>query len=359
MFDARQDNLSTEEAWAKVGNCLDFELRRLVRMDLRTGLFNFVEADFGTKAGFTTQLMGASYLWFRAANGVQKSVAKELAMSATLLQHPSGGAIQPYNASAKDEPLIDIVEFAAVAGNLAYLARETGDISLYDCLVSGSNYLLGERIEDTPGAILKNRNTVAHDVINASAYAANAWAHTFDLTQDQIYLDAMIESVKHVISRWSASEAGWWNYAETWDKRVLLGRSVSYQASILALIGEVQQFLPDNISKTWDAIRDSADSALVAALSEIEHGDFEAPTWSRDWANVFEIDWFLNRFSSMDTGNCLAKIRLQELSQDLELGIRCWTVRHPAVDTPQRTPVSTEFRKIANLSGSYVRAAAF
>ena len=97
MSDAKQVNLPAEVAWAKIGDCLDSELRRLVTIDSKTGLFNFVEAAFGTNAGFTTQLMGASYLWLRATNGVQESVAKELAMSAALLQHPSGGAIQPYN----------------------------------------------------------------------------------------------------------------------------------------------------------------------------------------------------------------------------------------------------------------------
>lgn len=357
--DAEQNHSTLNVAWSRIGDCLDSELRRLVKIDPKNGRFNFVEAAFGTNAGFTTQLMCSSFLWLRATSSVQESTAKELAMSAALLQHPNGGAIQPYNSSAEEEPLVDIVEFASVAGNLAYLARETGEDSLYRCLVSGSNYLLNERIKDFPGAIRKNRKTVKHDVINASAYAANAWAHAFDLTKDQIYLDAMIDSVKHLISRWSANEVGWWNYAETWDQGVLLGRSVSYQASILALIGEVVHLLPTELSEIWDAIRASADTALVGALNAMEHRDCESPSWSRDWENVFEIDWFLNTFSSRDTGNRLAISRLQRLSHDMELGMRRWVPENSTVSNSQRTRVSTDFRKIANLSGVFTRVLAF
>lgn len=347
-----------DDCWADIGVVLDSDLKQRIVLDRKSGLFNFVEPDLSCNAGFTTQLMGASYLWFRATDSVAQSVAKELAISATGLQLSSGGAIQPYNASTEEAPLVDVVEFAAVAGNLAYLARETGELVLRESLISGSNHLLQARVDGVPGAVLKNRRSTSHDVINASAYAANAWAHAFEQTQDEVYLDAMIKSVSHVMDRWAASDQGWWNYAETWDHQIVLGRSVSYQASILALICEVEGLLPDDVSEMWRDIRVAADVSLVDALCAKRDGDFEAPSWSRDWSNVFEIDWFLTRFSELDAGKELSRLRLRALARDMNTGSRRWHTRHSNVGNARRTFVSTDFRKIANLAGSFTRSLA-
>lgn len=353
MISNDMDDLLT--SWKEIARLTKDELLRRVVSNWQTGLFDFTEPGLGGRAGFTTQIMAASFLSMHAENHVEENLAQDLGISALDLQANSGGILQPYNVAAGEDPFLDIVEFASCAGNLAYLAKTTGDKRFVHSLTNGADYLLDQRVEALPGAIQKNPKTVSHDVINASAYAANAWGHAFRLTDREDYFDAMLHSVEHLIRRWSQSEARWWNYAESWTGEPLVGKSVAYQASILALISEILEYLPREIVSSFTEIQNDASSAVVEALNSTHRNDFEAPSWSQDWCNVFEIDWFLSKVLTLPDAKRTAMARASILRDEMSLGIRIWANLPANNGLLTRSMVTTDFRKIANLAGVCTR----
>ncbi|MGP5154824.1 hypothetical protein [Glutamicibacter ardleyensis] len=348
--------MSNFEFWELIAREINIQANSYLRLDKSDGKLSLFDPDLKARAGFTTGLMYSSFMYFCSENEIAQQVAVEVAISALNKQLDNGGVAQPYNSKSASEPLVDIVEFGASAGNVAYMAHQTKNLLFVDSLARGSDYLLSQEIDSSPGAINKNRNTFNHIVVNASAYAANAWVHAYLITSDKKYLDASIRAVEFLIRSFRRSNSGWWPYSEKLDETIHLGRSVSYQSSIIALVGEVIGFLPANLMETWGEVATLAGASVVDAMkTSNDRSVYEIPSWSRDWENVFEIDWFLAAEQLSPEASMLAKTRLDALSTQIIDESREWADASRKLSSARTSVVTSTFRKKANLAGCVLR----
>lgn len=344
------------EIWGLIAREINIQASSYIRLNKSDGKLSLFDPDLKSRAGFTTGLMYSSIMYFCSENQITRQVAVEVAVSALNKQLDNGGVAQPYNSKSASAPLVDIVEFGASAGNIAYMAHQTKDPLFVDSLARGANYLLSQEIDSSPGAINKNRNTFNHIVVNASAYAANAWVHAYLLTSDRKYLDASIRAVEFLIRSFRRNNSGWWPYSEKLDETINLGRSVSYQSSIIALVGEVIGFLPANLKETWDEVATLAGTSVIIAMkSNNDRAVYEIPSWSRDWENVFEIDWFLTTDQSSPDASILAKTRLDQLYTQIIDESREWAGASRKLSSARTSVITSDFRKKANLAGCVLR----
>lgn len=347
--------MNNVELWKLIAREINNQANSYLRLNKTDGKLSLFDPDLKTKAGFTTGLMYSSIMYFCSETQIARQVAVEAAVSALNKQLDNGGVAQPYNSTSGSEPLVDIVEFGASAGNIAYMAHQTKDPLFVNSLALGSDYLLSQEIGNSPGAINKNRNTFNHIVVNASAYAANAWVHAYLVTSDKKYLDASIRAIEFLIRSFQRSNSGWWPYSEKMDETIHLGRSVSYQSSIIALVGEVIGFLPADLMEKWNEVATFAGVSVIDAMLSNDRSMYEIPSWSRDWENVFEIDWFLTADQSSPEASLLATARLEELSTQIIDETREWAGVSRRISSAGSSVVTSAFRKKANLAGCVLR----
>lgn len=326
-----------------------------VRLDRETGKFYLYDPDLQCRAGYTTHMMVASFLALSPVRGeFGNQLILDLALTGHTMQHSNGGVSQPYNVGFGSEPLLDVVEFGAVAGNVAWLADKTGSEVLYDGLMSGAEYILKQRSSEVLGGVYKNEKSVTLDVINASAYACNTWAHAYAVCGDSRFLDAANDSIDHLIYNFSRSYDGWWVYSQKWEGGVSLGPSTAYQASIVALIGEVIGTFSPAIQEKWVQVRADAMHSVVQALGSGSPKDFEVPSWSRDWENVYEIDWALSNCMDLPGIAGISVQRRAKLVNELESGKKSWVPPSSGMSLIS-SPITSRFRKLSNLAGSLFR----
>lgn len=331
---------------------------QLLREDPNTGDLYMFDDELGDRASCCTQGEVAcffvldEYLHGReAGNGDGHEIAAKLVAELRKRQLPNGAFAQPYYVLRGEAGTVDIAEIGAVANSLYHVARATGSELAVQSLDVSAQYLLTQVADEHPGAVYKNPNARHHDVLNGDMYAAHTWGRAYELTGNPDYLKQAEAVVKHLADRFGKHQAGWWPYTESWDRTACSGNSVSYQGTIVCFAHPLLPLLPSALQQRWRRVAEEAVITMAEQMRGEPNDQNEAMWWARDWNNAWEIYLAYSRFPHIPSAREYLERRLRTV--DSELDTRGMDLFKPAVQTqdPDRTPVTTTFRKAATFAG--------
>lgn len=326
---------------------------RLLRRDEQNGSWTIYDDELGAEASCCTTSAAASLYALHAQLNDHPgglTIAAGLAEDVRRRQLHSGAFGQPYYVLHGETGTVDIAEIGASANNLYLVYQTTGSALAKDSLIASAQYLLTQVAEENPGAVYKNPNAKMHDVLNGDIYAAHTFGRAYELTGDSLYLAKAEEIVLHVMNRFSWHSEGWWPYTELWDGSIGMGNSVAYQATIVAFAHPVAPLLSPAVRSQWEQVSLAAVKTIVDALQQGPNDDNEVPWWCRDWNNSSEIMLALAHYPQLPEAKRYVAERLDAIESGLaEHGIDFFKpkVQH---DDPNRSPVTTTFRKAATLA---------
>ncbi|MFC3769654.1 hypothetical protein [Paenibacillus sp. GCM10012303] len=342
------------ERVASIAANLKVYLDSLLRRD-DSGRLYVLDDELGDRASCCTTAEAAClYVLNSRLNGgteTDSAIAAELIDDVLRRQLPSGAFGQPYYVKRGETSTVDIAEIGAAANSLYHVYKATGNESAKASLIRSAEYLLTQVAEENPGAVYKNPNARMHDVLNGDIYAAHTLGRAYELTQNPVYLTQIERIVAHVADRFGRHSPGWWPYTEKWDGSVGMGNSVAYQATIIAFAHPLLPLLSAPLQAAWKRIEEEAAAIVLQALQDGPNDYNEAPWWCRDWPNVPEILLSLARVPHLEEARAYTEGRLKEMEDGVtEHGIAYF---RPKVknDDPERTPVTTTFRKAATIGG--------
>ncbi|PYI52617.1 hypothetical protein [Paenibacillus flagellatus] len=337
------------ERVASIAATLKTYLDSLLRRD-ESGRLYVLDDELGDRASCCTTAEAAC-LYVLGGEAADLEKAAELIDDVLNRQLPSGAFGQPYYVKKGESGTIDIAEIGAAANSLYHVYRATGNEAAKTSLVRSADYLLTQVAEEQPGAIYKNPNARMHDVLNGDIYAAHTLGRAYELTGSPVYLEQIERTVAHVADRFGKHSPGWWPYTEQWDGSVGMGNSVAYQATIIAFAHPLLPLLPEPLRSRWLRIEEEASAIILQALQDGPNDDNEAPWWCRDWPNVAEISLAFSRVPHMPEANAYVERRLTEIEEGLDReGIAYFRPKVKS-DDPERSPVTTTFRKAATFAG--------
>ena len=325
----------------------------LLREDDDTGHLYLQDDELGGRASCCTQGEVACFhiLDWTLNGGSGRETAARLIEDVARRQLPQGAFAQPYYVKKGAEGTIDIAEIGAVADSLYHVFRATGSEAARESLAKAADYLLTQVAAENPGAVYKNPSAKGHDVLNGDMYAAHTWGRAWELTGRDEYLRRAEAVFEHLADRFGKHSPGWWPYTENWDGSVGMGNSVAYQGTIVGFAHTVVPLLPDALRERWGKVARDAVDTMLEAMERGPDDENEAPWWCRDWGNAWEIYLAFSRFPDHPA----ARARLDERLRDIEEQLRTdgLAVFRPRVktDDPERTPVTTTFRKAATFAG--------
>lgn len=278
-------------------------------------------------------------------------IAAELIDDVVRRQLPSGAFGQPYYVKKGETSTVDIAEIGASANSLYHVFEATGNESARTSLIRAADYLLTQVAAENPGAVYKNPNAKMHDVLNGDIYAAHTLGRAFQVTGNELYIRKAEEIAAHVANRFGKHSPGWWPYTESWSGEVGMGNSVAYQATIIAFVHPLLPFLSEPLRTRWEHIQAEASQTMLQALKDGPNDSNEAPWWCRDWPNVPEITLALARVTQLKEAAAHVEERLRIIDDGMEReGIALFKPKIKN-DDPDRSPVTTTFRKAATVAG--------
>lgn len=324
----------------------------LLRKDPKTGFLYICDDELGDKASCCTTGLAASLYVLdgklnRNSDGLE--IAKYLMEEVRRRQLPNGGFSQPFYVKTGEPLIVDIAEIGAVANSLYHVHKATGSDAAKESLLRAAQYLLTQVAVENPAVILK-RPSSDFDVLNGDMYAAHTFGRAYELSGDLIYLEKVHQIFNHLADRFGKNEPGWWPYIENWDGSVHMGNSVLYQATIVAFAHTALPLLEGQLYERWSRVSVAAVDTMLEAIKQPPSEESEATWWTRDWSNGWEL--YLSFWRSQSSVvSMLGKDRFAEVSAKLaEQGHSLFT---PNIqnDVPDRTPVTTTFRKAAGFAG--------
>ncbi|MGZ9584375.1 hypothetical protein [Paenibacillus marinisediminis] len=323
----------------------------LLRNDPETGSLYIVDEELGDRAscgttGLTACIYSADGL-LHGGDGFE--IAHQLMKEVRRRQLSSGAFGQPFYVKKGDPVTVDIAEIGAVANSLYHVYKITGCEDAKESLIHSVEYLLTQVAKQNPAVILK-RPGENFDVLNGDMYAAHAFARAYQLSGNPEYLEKVNQVFKHLINRFGKNTPGWWPYIENWDGTVVMGNSVMYQATIIAFAHTALPLLSKELREEWSRVSDEALDTILTAIRNPPNDETEAPWWARDWDNGWELHMCLSRDSADPDIQERGKNRFREVASMIqEQGISLF---NPIVknDDPDRTPVSTTFRKASGFA---------
>ncbi|BFH66864.1 MAG: hypothetical protein E6230_02780 [Paenibacillus dendritiformis] len=325
----------------------------LLRREENSGALYILDDELGDRASCCTTAAVASFYaqdWLlRGGDGAD--IARELAKDVRRRQLPGGGYSQPYYVKQGEEPPIDIAEVGAAADSLYYVYRTTGSPEAKQSLVRSAEYLLTQVAKQNPGVVLK-RPGEDFDVLNGDMYAAHTFGRAYELTGEAVFLQKVEDVFVHLMNRFGRHAAGWWPYIERWDGSVVMGNSVLYQATIVGLGATVAPLLPAERRAAWSRVSEEAVDTMIEAIRQPPSEETEAPWWTRDWTLGWELYMALWRCGTRPEIRELGRKRFAEVADDVSArGMALFrpNIRH---EEPDRTPVTTTFRKAAGFAGT-------
>jgi hypothetical protein len=325
----------------------------LLREDAETGGLYLHDDELGDRASCCTQGQVASFYvldeMLHGGDGGRKAFL--LAADIRRRQLENGAFTQPYYVKKGESGTVDIAEIGAVANGLYHVARATGSEASRSSLILAADYLLTQVAAEHPGAVYKNPNARGHDVLNGDMYAAHTWGRAYELTGNVEYLRRAEAVFAHLADRFGRHSKGWWPYIERWDGSVGMGNSVSYQGTIIGFAHTAWPHMPAALRRKWADVEREAVDTMLTAMEEGPNDRNEAPWWCRDWNNAWEIYLAFSRFPANAAATARVQRRLREV--DERLGTEGAAVFRPnvAAPDPERTPVTTTFRKAATFAG--------
>ncbi|MEI2278557.1 hypothetical protein OHC50_13905 [Paenarthrobacter ilicis] len=280
-------------------------------------------------------------------------VATALTESVRERQNHNGSFSSSYNQPVDAPDLQDIAEVGASANALYYLCRGNRSQTAKDILVATADFVLTQVSLENPGAIYKSSQARHVDILNGDVYAALTLSRAFELTGDPRYIHQIENIVEHVQTRFGVWHEGWWPYAETWEGAVAVGPSLAYQATIIAFGMPIVRALDPNLRTEWAALLAKALKTVAHELPFGPTDESEAPSWSRDWANVWEIPLAFAQFPYSPYAQEHVRRRLLDVEEGFKrVGIE--TLRPHPMQHSGRTPVTSLYRKAATFSGFLV-----
>lgn len=325
----------------------------LLRQDETTGVRFVRDDELGDRASCcTTGEVACFYLLDEALHGGDgKDIALSLVEDVRNRQLESGAFGQPYNVRKGDPGTVDIAEIGAVANSLYHVHRLTGSAAAKASLMASADYLLTQIAVENPGAVYKNPNAKEHDVLNGDVYAAHTWGRAYELTGDDKYREPALAVMRHVNGRFGVNDAGWWPYIEHWDGTVGMGNSVAYQGTIVGFAHTLLPLLPDDLRADWGRTAAAAVATMLKELPGGPNDDNEAPYWCRDWRNAWEIYLAFSRFPAETEAGRAVEECLTRVNGELSERSICRFKPASMQQDPERSPVTTTFRKAATFAG--------
>lgn len=326
-----------------------------LREDTRTGGLYLFDDELGDRASCCTQSEAACFYVLdevlHGGDGIE--ISRKLAEDVRRRQLSNGAFEQPYYVKKGETGTVDIAEIGAAANSLYHITRLAKSGAAQDSLVRSADYLLTQIAMENPGAVYKNPNAKEHDVLNGDMYAAHTWARAYQLTAETKYLKHIAAVFTHLADRFGRHQPGWWPYIEHWDHRVGMGNSVSYQGTIVAFAHTAAHLLPKPLQERWSHLVEEAITTMAEAMKQEPNDDTEAPWWCRDWDNAWEIYLAFSRYPDHSDARAYLQRRLTDLdTQLLREGEACFKPK-VVTDDPERTPVTTTFRKAATFAGIF------
>ncbi|GGD94382.1 hypothetical protein [Paenibacillus nasutitermitis] len=326
---------------------------QLLKLDSETGYLYLFDDELGAQASCcTTGLAASLYVLDGKLNtgGDGFQIARLLAEDVRRRQLPSGAFRQPFYVKKGDPDTIDIAEVGAVANSLYHVFEATGSTAAKECLIASADYLLTQVASQNPGVVLKRPDS-DFDVLNGDMYAAHTFGRAYQLSGNPAYLEKIHHIFAHLADRFGRNERGWWPYIENWDGTVHLGNSVVYQATIIAFAHTALPLLEDSLRERWSEVSEEAMATLVQAIKQPPSEETEATWWTRDWSHSWELYLSLWRSASTADAQQLGQKKftavLEEIADSGQELFRPKIVN----DVPDRTPVTTTFRKAAGFVG--------
>ncbi|MFI2565650.1 hypothetical protein [Paenarthrobacter sp. NPDC018779] len=314
--------------------------------------YMMIDPDTGLPATCCTQIqVAALYALDHLLNGNDNdSVARLLAENVRQRQNPNGSFSSSYNQPVDSPDLQDIAEIGASANALYYVHQITGSTAAKDALLACAEHILTQVSLENPGAIYKSAQARHVDVLNGDVYGALTLSRAFELTGDDRLLQQIQLVINHIQSRFGVWSEGWWPYAETWDGKVAVGASLAYQATIIAFGMPIGRALEPGSRAEWSGVLSAALKTVAKNLPKGPTDDSEAPSWSRDWANVWEIPLAFAQFPYSPYAQDYVRKRLLEVERGIEqAGVE--TLRPRALQNTGKTPVTSLYRKAATFAG--------
>lgn len=324
----------------------------LLRNDPESGLLYIWDDELGDRASCcTTGLAASFYLMNSKLSGEANSaIAEQLAQDVSLRQLPTGAFTQPFYVKFGEPVTIDIAEIGAVANSLFHVYKETGSLAAKTSLLASADYLLTQVSNQNPGVVLKRPDS-DNDVLNGDMYAAHTFGRAYEVSGNPIYLEKVTQIFMHLANRFGKNQPGWWPYIEAMDGSVVMGNSVAYQGTIVGFAHTALPLLPKDLQKRWSKISAEAVETMERAMQQPPSEETEAPWWTRDWSNGWELYLALWRHSSNPEVREIGLNRFREVEANYRSqGIDLF---RPKIQNnePGRTPVTTTFRKAAGVAG--------
>lgn len=292
--------------------------------------------------------------FFKIKPDLADNVVRELAKRALGRQHEDGALGQPFYVIRGQEETKDIAEVGACADALYYLYHFAGVKEAKDILLGTAKFLLSMKHPSVPGVYYKRPDAKEHDVLNGDAYAGASLMRTYQVAKDKVYHDLAKEVAIHLIERFGAHSDRWWPYSEFFDKTVNVGNSLSYQATIVAFGRDIVSGLKDEDLKR--EFSQTLDQAMEKILDCIEQDlplkEVEPVWWASTWNLCPEVLLALVKERHLERARKYALIQLKQIVDGVQKsGVDYFKPPKKEEADPNRTPVTTTFRKLSTMAG--------
>jgi hypothetical protein len=283
------------------------------------------------------------------------SIAQGLVESAGLRQHADGALGQPFYILPGSGETKDIAEIGAAADALYFLYRYGKAAAAKDILLKAAGFLEKMSHPEVKGVYYKRPDATHHDVLNGDAYAGAALMRAYQITGEKKYHDWASEVAAHLIRRFGAHQEGWWPYAEYFDGRVDVGNSLGYQATVIAFGHDILDGMEDQgLKSEFAGVLDQAMLKVIECIeADLSLREVESVWWASPWSKSAEVFLALVKQRHQEKARKYAAVQLNEISQNVlgQEGISYFIPPKRDEADPNRTPVTTTFRKVATMAG--------
>lgn len=320
--------------------------------------FDIIDSELGEMASACTTLEAALALFcaefvFEGSPNYQL-ISKCLVKKALKRQHSDGALGQPFYIIRGKEQTKDIAEIGAAADALYYLYHYAKADEAKDILIGTAKFLLQMQHPSVAGVYYKRSDAKEHDVLNGDAYAGAALMRTYQVTNDIIYHDLAADVAKHLIARFGVHSNNWWPYAEYFDGSISVGNSLGYQATIVAFGHDILSGLKDSIlaAEFSQVLEQGMLKVLECIEKDLPLKEVEPVWWAVSWNRCPEVLLALIKERRLEKARHYALLQLREIVNEvLDQGIDYFKPPEKKEADPNKTPVTTTFRKVATLAG--------
>lgn len=313
-----------------------------------TDRITLYDSEMSGQASDCSTLQVASFLsyWGSVQNNDQELVRLGEGLFKSLsFEFPFRGI---YNVAVGESGTFDLAESGAAFSGLDLLDSQLVKSKEEEILTFIDSHIVSALATECKGAFYKSENALDFDVLNGNVYAALVLAKTQSVLCTDQYTGLIVSTVNHLLSRFNVNERLGWPYSESWDGSVMLGYSLSYQATIIGWGTLLDEYLPEELREKWLKTLWAAQQRVAIDYDSGQIEVHESPSWSRNWNNTWEIDLSYGRWKSEF---CIAHVRnrLSDLSESFKTD-NISVFADGRSNRTGRTPIGTSMRKASNFA---------